>query len=475
MEKIPNYINGQAVTAQQKLDVQNKHNHQPFAEVCLATETQVEQAICAVNDGFEKTKQLSSFERQTILEEFIQALKKRKSQLIHALICEAGKTITDAEIEYHRAIHTLKLSAEEACRISGELLNLDNIPQGKGYLGFTKRVPIGPCLFITPFNFPLNLLAHKVGPAIASGCSFIIKPSEQTPVAASLVTEALLETSFPTSAVATINAEIPLISQMVSDDRIKLLSFTGSSKVGWKLKEQAGKKKVLLELGGVAICVVDHHVSVETIANKVVKAAFYQAGQSCISVQRILIHKDIYPQLKDALVAKTKALKSGSPENKETFISPLISLNAKDHVLEKIGASVQAGAQVLCGFTHNKAIIEPTILEQVPTNSELLTEEIFGPVLILEPIETLNEGLSLCNQTSYGLQIGIFTRNITVAHQAFNTLDYGSILINEVPTWRNDSMPYGGTKESGIGREGIKYAIQEMTILKNLIFNMNDE
>lgn len=471
MHEVPNYLGGQASLSNNKLEVVNKHTGELFAKVSTATEREVELAVATASEGFLETKHLSSIDRKQILDELVLAIEARKNEIINALILEAGKTISDAELEYFRAINTIKISSEEAIRSQGEFLNLDNSKQSSNHFGIAKRVPVGPCLLMTPFNFPLNLLAHKVGPAIAAGCSFIVKPSEHTPVTSSLLAESLLETRFPKKAFSVVNTEKPLVSKMVSDDRLKLLSFTGSSKVGWSLKGKANKKKVILELGGVAICLVDKGLDLELIANKVVKGAFSQAGQSCISVQRVIVHYEVYDKFKKILIRETSALLGGDPKDKKTFISPVISKSARDNVMSKVDKAVRSGATCLCGGESNNNVISPIIMENVPANSDLLSEEVFGPVLILESMKNIDEGLLKCNKTSYGLQAGIFTENIFTAHKAFEALDFGGVIINDIPTWRNDSMPYGGVKDSGQGREGVKYAIREYTVLKNMIIN----
>ena len=355
------------------------------------------------------------------------------------------------------------MAAEEAVRIDGEVLNLEISARAKGYRGFTKRVPIGPCSFISPFNFPLNLAAHKVAPAIAAGCPFVLKPASRTPIGALIIGEVLAETALPKGAFSILPCHRDGADLFTEDERLKLLSFTGSPQVGWDLKARAGKKPVVLELGGNAACVVDEDADLEDAVERIVFGAFYQSGQSCIGVQRIYGHRAIYDKLKQKLVAKTKTLRMGDPRDEETFIGPVISEGEAERLESWIQEGVQRGGTLLCGGGRKGAMLEPTLMENVPAGCSIVDDEAFGPVAVLEPFDDFDRVLETVNASTFGLQAGIFTRDLYKAHRAWDILEVGGVVIGDVPSWRVDNMPYGGVKDSGLGREGIRWAIRDMT------------
>jgi hypothetical protein len=346
---------------------------------------------------------------------------------------------------------------------------LDISPRAKGYQGIWKRVPIGPCSFISPFNFPLNLAAHKIAPAIAVGCPFVMKPASRTPLGAIIMGEVLAETNLPKGAFSILPAHRDGADLFTEDDRLKLLSFTGSPDVGWALKAKAGKKKVVLELGGNAAVIIDHDADLDDALERVIFGAFYQSGQSCIGVQRIIIHADIYDHFRDMLVAKTKTLVSGDPKNRNTFIGPMIDVKEASRLDGWVQEAVGAGATLLCGGMRNGAMLEATLVEACPRDTKLYREEAFGPVAILSRFSDFNAALDEVNDSKFGLQAGIFTRDLFKMFDAWDRLDVGGVVINDVPSYRVDNMPYGGVKDSGLGREGIKFAMEDMTEIRNLV------
>ena len=380
-----------------------------------------------------------------------------------ALCIEAGKPIKDSRGEVTRLIDTFRIASEASVRLEGEVLNLEISPRTRGYRGMVKRVPIGPCSFISPFNFPLNLAAHKIAPAIAAGCPFVLKPASRTPVGALLIADILAETELPRGAFSILPCRRDDADLFTTDDRLKLLSFTGSPEVGWQLKSKAGKKKVILELGGNAACIVDKDADLEDAVDRLITGAFYQSGQSCISVQRIMAHESIYAPLRDALVTKTKALKMGDPKEEDTFIGPVISENEGRRLKSWIDKAVEAGGRCLCGGGRDGAMVEATLLEDVPLDQPICSQEAFGPVALLSRFNNFDEAIRQVNDSVFGLQAGVFTNDLNQAMRAWDDIVVGGVVINDVPSWRVDNMPYGGVKDSGLGREGIRYAIEDMT------------
>jgi acyl-CoA reductase-like NAD-dependent aldehyde dehydrogenase len=382
---------------------------------------------------------------------------------------EGGKAVQHARGEVARLIDTFRVAAEEAVRIGGEVLPLDLSAAAADYRGMWRRVPIGPCSFICPFNFPLNLAAHKIAPAIAAGCPFVLKPAPRTPLGALFLGSLLAETDLPDGAFSIVPCSIPDAAPLVEDDRIKLLSFTGSQRVGWDLKRRAGRKKVVLELGGNAACVVDEDADLDDAVARITIGSFHHAGQSCIGVQRVLVHEAIYDDFRDRLVAAARALPTGDPRDPETFLGPMIDEREAIRVEAWIEEAVTAGARVLCGGERRGALVTATVMEAVPKDQRVWCREVFGPVVVLRPFATFDEALAEVNDSDYGLQAGVFTRDIYKAHQAWDELEVGGVIIGDIPSWRVDHMPYGGVKESGFGREGLRYAIEDMTEIRLLV------
>ena len=465
----PYYLANQAVYANQDLVVTDKYTGAIATRVALADASVIDQAIAAAVQAQAPMAKMAAYERQQVLDHCVLRFRERAEELAQSLCIEAGKPIKDARGEVTRLIDTFRIAAEECTRIHGETISLDISPRAKGYRGMTKRVPIGVCSFISPFNFPLNLAAHKVAPAIAAGCPFILKPASFTPIGALIIGEVLAETALPVGAFSILPCARDGADLFTTDERLKLLSFTGSPEVGWQLKAKAGKKKVTLELGGNAACIVDADANIDDAVQRLVFGAFYQSGQSCISVQRILIHASIYDAVKAKLVAATQTLVMGNPQDENTFIGPMISIKEAERLQSWIVEAVDQGASLLCGGQREGAMLAATLLENVPETTSLYTEEAFGPAAILSSFTDFDEALAHVNNSRFGLQAGIFTRDLYKAHKAWDTLEVGGVVIGDVPSWRVDHMPYGGVKDSGLGREGIRYAIEDMTEIRLLV------
>ena len=399
----------------------------------------------------------------------VSRFKERFDELAYALCVEAGKPIKDSEGEVTRLIDTFRIAAEESVRMTGEVQPLDISPRAKGYQGMWKRVPIGPCSFISPFNFPLNLAAHKIAPAIAVGCPFVMKPASRTPLGAIIMGEILAETDLPEGAFSILPASRDGADLFTEDDRLKLLSFTGSPDVGWALKAKAGKKKVVLELGGNAAVIIDEDADLDDALERVIFGAFYQSGQSCIGVQRIIIHDSIYNKFRDRLVARAGKLVSGNPHDRKTFIGPMIDIKEAARLDGWIQEAIADGAKLLCGGKRVGAMLEATLLEDVPRTAKANREEAFGPLAILSRFTDFHAALDEVNDSKFGLQAGIFTRDLFKSLDAWDILDVGGVVINDVPSYRVDNMPYGGVKDSGLGREGIRFAMEDMTEIRNLV------
>ena len=459
----PYYLANEAVFANQDLEVTDEYSGDVATRVAMADAATIDQAIEAADKASAAMAALAPYERQEILYHCVTRFQERFDELAEALCIEAGKPIKDARGEVTRLIDTFRVAAEEAVRIEGEVLNLEISARAKGYRGMVKRVPIGPCSFISPFNFPLNLAAHKVAPAIAAGCPFVLKPASRTPIGAIIIGEVLAETALPKGAFSVLPCHRDGADLFTTDDRFKLLSFTGSPDVGWDLKARAGKKPVILELGGNAAVVVDEDADLNDAVERIVFGAFYQSGQSCIGVQRIMIHDKVYDALKSKLVEKTASLKMGDPKDEDTFIGPVISEGEASRLENWINEAVDAGATLLTGGKRNGAMLEATLLEDAPAGTQIVEEEAYGPVAVISRFSDFDAALQAINDSKFGLQAGIFTRDLYKAQKAWDVLEVGGVVIGDVPSWRVDNMPYGGVKDSGLGREGIRWAINDMT------------
>jgi len=451
------------------LEVRNKYDGSLATRVPLADAAVIERAIALAASAAEPMRRLAAYERQAALAHCVRRFGERAEELAHALAVEAGKPIRDARGEVGRLIDTFRVAAEESVRITGEVLPLDIAPRARGYTGMWKRVPIGPCSFISPFNFPLNLAAHKIAPAVAAGCPFVLKPASLTPVGALLIGEVLAETDLPPGAFSILPARRDGADLFTTDERLRLLSFTGSPEVGWDLKARAGRKKVVLELGGNAAVIVDADWDLDDAVARIAFGAFYQSGQSCISVQRVLVHEAVYDAFRAKLVAAASALRMGDPLDPETFLGPMISEKEAERLDGWIQAAVRRGARLLCGGKRTGAMLEATLLEDVPRDADVCAREAFGPVAVLARFADFEAALREVNDSEFGLQAGVFTRDLYRAQRAWDELEVGGVVIGDVPSWRVDHMPYGGVKQSGLGREGVRFAIEDMTEIRMLV------
>jgi len=468
-ETYPYYLANEAVFANTDLEVTDKYTGEVATRVAMADESTIDAAIGAADEAKEAMAAMPAHARQKVLEHCVARFTERQEEMAQALCIEAGKPIRDSRGEVTRLIDTFKIAAEEAVRIEGEVMPLDRTPRTTGYTAFWKRVPIGPCSFISPFNFPLNLAAHKVAPALAMGCPFVLKPASQTPLGALIIGEVLAETDLPKGAFSILPCRRDGAALFTEDDRFKLLSFTGSPGVGWALKAKAGKKTVILELGGNAACVVDEGVDLEDAVERIIFGAFYQSGQSCIGVQRILVHDAIYDEFRQRLVTATQALRMGDPKEDETFIGPMISEREAMRLEGWIHEATKAGGKLLCGGGRQGNMLEATLMEEVPTTEKVCTEEAFGPLAVLSRFSDFETALEEVNASAFGLQAGIFTNDIRKAHLAWDRLEVGGVVINDIPSWRADQMPYGGVKDSGLGREGLRWAMEDMSELRLMV------
>ncbi|MBZ0119350.1 MAG: aldehyde dehydrogenase family protein [Sandaracinaceae bacterium] len=459
----PYYLANVAEQPNAALEVTDKYSGEVATRVAMADAPAIDRAIAAAVRAEPAMRALPAFARKSVLEHCVRRFREREGELAKALCIEAGKPIRDARGEVTRLIDTFTIAAEESVRIGGEVLELAISPRAQGYRGFTQRVPVGACSFISPFNFPLNLAAHKIAPAIATGCPFVLKPASRTPVGALLIGEILAETDLPAGAFSILPCHREGADLFTTDERLKLLSFTGSPAVGWDLKARAGRKKVVLELGGNAACVIDEGTDLDAAVPRLITGAFYQSGQSCISVQRILAHASLYEALKARLVRATRELVMGDPKDEATFIGPMIAEGEARRLERWIREAVERGARVLCGGTREGAMHEATLIEDVPRDCALYAEEAFGPVALLSRFDNFDAALEEVNDSKFGLQAGVFTRDLYRAQRAWDTLEVGAVLIGDVPSFRVDNMPYGGVKHSGLGREGIRSAIEDLT------------
>lgn len=468
-ESYPLYLANRPEKPNLDLEVTDKATGQVATRVPLADARLIDRALDTATQAAAPMRRLPAYERRAVLEHCVARFRARFEDLAMALCIEAGKPLRDARGEVTRLIDTFRIAATECARPLGEVLELEISPRARGYRGMARRVPVGPCALISPFNFPLNLAAHKVAPALAAGCPFVLKPASRTPVGALLIGEALAETDLPPGAFSILPARRGDADALTTDERIKLLSFTGSPAVGWELKRKAGKKKVVLELGSNSACIVDEDADLTDAVERVAVGAFYQSGQSCISVQRILVHDRVYEDFRSRLVEAARKLPLGDPKDPETFIGPMISEKEAQRLEEWLGEATAGGARVLCGGKRQGAYFEATLIESAPKSCRLVAQEAFGPIAVLSRFSDFDQALREVNDSRYGLQAGIFTRDLYKAQKAWDELEVGGVLIGDVPSWRVDHMPYGGVKDSGLGREGIRYAMDSMTETRLLV------
>jgi acyl-CoA reductase-like NAD-dependent aldehyde dehydrogenase len=450
-------------------DVVNPFDHSLVGTVYLAGEAEVERAIGRALAGFENTRALQSYERFEILSFVSRKINERKEEFADLMRAEVGKPPAAAMGEVDRAVTTFQLAAEEARRVGGEVVPLDIAAAGRGRYGVVRRFPLGIVLGISPFNFPLNLVAHKVAPAIASGNAIILKPPPQAPLTSLKLAEIVEASGYPLEAFSVLPCSNQVAERLVTDRRIKMLSFTGSPAVGWHLKTMAGKKKVLLELGGNAGVIVDASADLETAVKKNLIGSFVYAGQVCIKVQRIYVHERVFDLFREKFLEGTKSLKAGDPKEAGTMVGPVINDEALERILSWIAEAREQGATVLAGGGHVGRVIEPTVLINVARESKVFCTEVFGPVVTLHKFRSIEEAVAGINDSPFGLQAGIFSNDYRNVQYAYEHLDVGAVIVNDTPTFRVDNMPYGGIKDSGFGREGLRYAIEAMTEPKMLV------
>jgi acyl-CoA reductase-like NAD-dependent aldehyde dehydrogenase len=463
------FINNTWVETGEKLAVLSPWSGETVGEVSLAGEAEWEAALAAAGKAAVTFKALSSLERQQMLEKLAAGVKARQEELAQTIVAEGGKPVTYARGEMARGVLTLSLAAAEAARVGGEVLPLDLTPASRGRWGITRRFPLGPVLGISPFNFPFNLVAHKVGPALAAGNPIIIKPPSATPLTALKLAEIYEQAGLPPGGLQVLPSPSRLAEKYAADERLKALSFTGSAAVGWRLKSLAGRKKVILELGGNAACIVDADADLAAAAARSAIGAFAHAGQVCISVQRLLVHQDCYEAFKEVFLRTVQEkVVVGDPGREDTVVGPFIDAGAGAKVRQWVEEALAGGARLAAGGPGKGNLMPPTVLEKVTPDLKVWKDEIFGPVVVLTPCADFTQALTMANDSVYGLQAGVFTRNLAHAWQAFETLEVGGVIINDVPAFRVDNMPYGGVKASGFGREGLRYAVEELTELRLL-------
>jgi len=465
------FINGQWQETKEYRPLYSPYNNELLAEIAFADAGDVDQAIEAAETARRVMAKMPAHQRASILERLVELLTKNEEECVRLLALEAAKPWTTAKAEVARTIMTYKFAAEEARRIHGETIPMDAAPGGEGRISFTMRQPIGVVAAITPFNFPMNLVAHKVGPAIAAGNTIVLKPASQTPLTSLFLAELLQEAGLPDGALNVVTGSGSVVGdRLIQDDRVKAITFTGSPAVGIGLRNKAGLKKVTLELGSNSALIVDKGVDVDSIIARTVTGAFSFAGQVCISLQRAYVHEDLYEEFVEKFIAQTKTLKLGSPLDPETDVSALISSKDVDRALSWIEEARQSGAVVAVGGNREGNIVEPTVLLNVDPQQKVSCQEVFAPIVLINKVSSVEEAIGYVNDSRYGLQAGIYTNNVFTALNAAEELEVGGVMINDIPTFRVDHMPYGGVKESGIGREGIKYAIEEMTEMKLVSF-----
>jgi acyl-CoA reductase-like NAD-dependent aldehyde dehydrogenase len=468
-ETYPYYLAGQPASPNADLPVRDKFTHETATHVARADAEALEQAIAAAAEAAEPMRQMPAYKRQAVLQQLVDNCQQRHEELAQALCIEAGKPLTYARGEVTRLIDTLRIGAEEAVRIYGEALPMEISARAEGRRGVWQRVPIGPCAFITPWNFPLNLVAHKIAPALACGCPFVLKPASATPIGALVLGQMLAETDLPKGAFSVLPMRSREAGALTDDPRLRKLSFTGSDEVGWGLKQKAYKKRVTLELGGDAAVAIHSDADIDDAVERTIFGAFYQSGQSCVSVQRIYVHRNVYERFRDRLVESAKELPTGDPMSEDTFVGPIISEDEAERIQTWVREAAGAGAEVLCGGDRDGAMLPATLVEGMPSEARLSREEVFGPAALLDVYDDFDEAIRRVNDTRYGIQAGVFTRDIFRIQQAWDRIEVGGVLINDVPAWRVDHMPYGGVKDSGEGREGLRFAIEEMTERRLLV------
>jgi glyceraldehyde-3-phosphate dehydrogenase (NADP+) len=452
-------------------EIASPYDGSTVAVVHRASPDDVERAIAAAVEAFEATRKLASWEREQVLQAISQGIAARRDELAETIALEAGKPLKTARLEVDRATFTFKIAAEESKRIYGEIVPLDWLPGNEGRRAEVRRVPLGVIAGISPFNFPLNLVSHKVAPALAAGNPILLRPASQTPLAALKLEEIVKQSGWPEGAFAVLPCTTETARPLVEDDRIKKLSFTGSPQVGWALKARAGRKKVTLELGGNAAVIVAADADVDYAAERVAWGGFSYAGQTCISVQRVYVHESVYDRFVSQLIPRVEALKVGDPLDPDTDVGPVIDGGNADRIEEWLDEAKEAGVEVLTGGVREGNVWRPTVLANADERLRVQCEEVFAPLLSVNSFDDVDDAIDKAGASEFGLQGGVFTHDTRIIEKAFDRIDVGGLMVNDVPTFRIDHMPYGGVKQSGLGREGLRYAIEEMTELKLLTIN----
>ena len=466
----PIFLAGRWVESPDVLVVQNPADPTtPAGSTFNATPEQYEEAVQAAVAAFEVTRTLPAYERGRILREISAGIRERREELGRLIALEAGKPIRDALVEVDRASLTFRLGAEEAERMTGELIPLDLMPSSRDRVGITRRFPIGPIAGISPFNFPLNLAAHKVAPAIASGNPIVLKPPSADPLTMLTIAEIIEAAGPPAGSVSILPMTRELGDRMVADERFKLLTFTGSPSVGWRMKERAGKKKVVLELGGNAGVIVDASADIDWAVRRCLIGAYAYAGQVCISVQRMFVHESVWDEFMGKFVAGVAGLKVGDPLDPTTDVGPMVDANQASRTQRWVDEAVALGGKVLAGGRADGNFFPPTVLTDVPLTAQVCSNEAFAPLVVVFPFKTLDEAIERVNDSMFGLQTGVFTNDLAGAWRAFGALEVGGVIVNDIPTYRIDHMPYGGVKDSGLGREGLRWAIEDMTEIRIMV------
>jgi acyl-CoA reductase-like NAD-dependent aldehyde dehydrogenase len=467
------FLDGKWVLEGETVEIRSPYNEALAGTIHRATSAHAERAIVSAQRAFQTTRKMASYERQRILRAISSGIEASKEEFAALMAMEAGKPIRTARAEVDRAVFTFAVAGEESTRIGGEWLPLDLQPSAAGRAGIVRRFPLGPVLGITPFNFPLNLVAHKVAPAIAAGCTMVLKPAPQTPLCALRLAEIVEKAGLPPGALNVLPLANADAERLVADDRLKLLSFTGSASVGWSLKAKSGKKKVLLELGGNAAVIVHSDADVDQAAAKCVQGGFSYAGQSCISVQRIFVQRSVEPKFTEQFVAAARKLKLGDPLDDATDVGPMIDENAARRAATWIEEAVAGGAKLLCGGKRQGTLLEPAVLTHTKPHMKVNCQEVFAPVVVIESYEEFDEAVGRVNDSPYGLQAGVFTADARLLFRAFEQIEAGGVIANDMSSFRIDHMPYGGVKDSGLGREGLRYAVEEMTEPRLLVLNLH--
>lgn len=466
------YVNGEWKTTEKVAELRSPHTKEVIAQIPQATREEVEQAIDVAYDTRAQMAELTAYERAAILEHLTQLFIDNREKAAKIISSEAGKPIKYALGEIDRTIETYKFAAEEAKRLTGEMIPMDAAKNGANRFGYTIEQPIGVIAAITPFNFPQNLVAHKVGPAIAAGNTIVLKPASQTPLSALFLAELIDQTALPKGAFNVVTGSGKTVGDvLVENDKVKMITFTGSPAVGIGIQKKAGLKKVALELGSNSGLIIDRNVDLSRIVPKCVMGAFSNQGQVCISLQRTYVIDELFEEFIEQFASLTKQLVIGNPLEDTTDISAMINPEEQERAMSWVQEAVQNGAEIITGGTIENGVFMPTILSNVAPNLKVSCQEVFAPIVVVNRISSIEEGIDAINDSNYGLQAGIFTNDIQTAFKASKKLEVGGVMINDIPTYRIDQMPYGGVKESGTGKEGLKYAIHEMTETKLVVWN----